>query len=85
MKAGALEEAGAHGPDTAAPENLAEGCEAGNELHFAVMPLAAVGRRVVGGQSRTREPDVEGEDRGLKGLEAVGVWRRIWTQGRLRR
>lgn len=78
-------EAGADGPDAAAPENLAEGCEAGNELHFTVMPLAAVGRWAVGGRSRTQEPDVEGEDRGLKGLEAVEVWRRIWTQGRLRR
>ena len=44
-----MEEAGADGPDTVALEKPEEGYEAGSELHFAAMPLAAAGKTGCGG------------------------------------
>lgn len=49
MRVGAVEEAGADGPDAAAPEKPEDGCEAGSELHFTAMLLAAAGKTGCGG------------------------------------
>lgn len=49
MRVEAVEEAGADGPDAAAPEKPEDGCEAGSELHFTAMLLAAAGKTGCGG------------------------------------